>query len=556
MKKLLYIFLFIIALLPLRADAQFILNNSATITTPECSDSTTTYQLTPAAKNLAGEIWYTTQFNLNNKFDIQFEMFLGTQPYTVGADGICFVFQQQSTNAGSTGGGLGYGGIAPSIAVEFDTYKNAWDPAYCHTSIEKNGDVNHTDLSGNQLAGPVQLDPANPNLPDNQWHNMEIVWFPKTQTMNVYYDCILRTTYTGDIINSIFGGNPNVYWGFTAGTGSEVNVQEVCVANSYLNNLRDTTICAGKPVTITAKGGVSYTWSPNLHLNKDTGATIIASPDSTTTYTVVITNQCGFKSRDSITISVEKKFTSTISPLTDTICPGKPVKIKTTVASGKPIYKYVWNNGVTKDSASITVYPTTTTTYIVNITDGCKYLNTDSMHVVVYPKVIASFIPIDSIYYGQTATFINTSQNASSYYWTFGDGANSTIVSPTHLYGNVGIYEIQLIGNDRYGCPDTTVEFLRVLPEEILIPNVFTPNGDLKNDILYFTITGTKCFHVDIFNRWGQLVYQSDNERSGWNGKVRQTNDNAPDGTYYYILNYCDFDNVTHKLDGYVQLIR
>src|ERR1700679_1007992 len=90
------------------ASGQFVLNGNATITSPECSDSTTTYQLTPNANNQAGEIWYPTQVSLNNRLDIQFEMFLGTKAYSVGADGICFVFQQQSVNAGSSGGGLGY----------------------------------------------------------------------------------------------------------------------------------------------------------------------------------------------------------------------------------------------------------------------------------------------------------------------------------------------------------------------------------------------------------------------------------------------------------------
>jgi gliding motility-associated-like protein len=59
-----------------------------------------------------------------------------------------------------------------------------------------------------------------------------------------------------------------------------------------------------------------------------------------------------------------------------------------------------------------------------------------------------------------------------------------------------------------------------------------------------------------MYNRWGELVYQSDNIESGWNGKIRQTNDLASDGTYYYIIDYCDYKNAAHKLDGFVQLIR
>ena len=173
MKKLLIPVIIFSILLPFGLKAQFVLNGNASTTSSECSAMVPTYLLTPQKKNQGGQIWYTTQVSLANKFDIQFQMFLGTQCYTCGgADGICFVFQQLSTGAGSAGGGLGYSWYSPRMAVEFDTYQNGSDPAFCHTAIEKNGDVNHTDGSGNNLAGPVQLDPGNPNIPDGNWHNI------------------------------------------------------------------------------------------------------------------------------------------------------------------------------------------------------------------------------------------------------------------------------------------------------------------------------------------------------------------------------------------------
>jgi hypothetical protein len=138
MRYIIYSIFIALFFLPLDSGAQFVLNNDAAITEPECSDSSTTYLLTPDLNNQSGQIWYVSQINLTQRFDIEFEMFLGTKPYSVGADGICFVFQQESVNAGSNGGGMGYMGITPSLAVEFDTYENAWDPPYCHTAIEKN----------------------------------------------------------------------------------------------------------------------------------------------------------------------------------------------------------------------------------------------------------------------------------------------------------------------------------------------------------------------------------------------------------------------------------
>jgi len=771
---------FILCFLQLfEADAQFVLNGNATIVEPKCSDSTITYQLTPDLNNQAGEIWYPVRVSLAQRFDVQFEMYLGVKQYSVGADGICFVFQQQSVNAGSNGGGLGYMGITPSIAVEFDTYHNAWDPLFCHTAIEKNGDVFHNDNSGNNLAGPLQLDPANPNLPDGNWHHMEIIWNPVSDSLTVYYDCTFRIAYQGDIIDSIFGGNPNVYWGFTAGTGGSDNVQQVCLAHSYLNNLRDTTVCRGNPVKLVATGGSSYQWSPSKGLNVDTGAVVIATPDTTTTYrfvakgcvgiikdsatitvkpgpsgnisksknilcngedngsasvsvtggiavytylwsptggstatatglsagtytvtvntpngceaieTVAITqppaitptlnlttatclnndgaisisvsggnspytyswspggstnptltglsfgqykvtitdaNNCidtisgdvGIDKNFSVTvtgptdtvcigqsitlsasgatnylwsntgtsastivnpksdtsywvvattgvcsdsipykINVYKELSSTLVP-NDSICSGIPVTLKLKVSGGKPVYAYSWSSGTTNNTPGpVIVYPTSTTTYSVNITDECNYRKLDTVTVKVFSAGSASFysIPVDTIRSGQTVTFSNNSQNNTSYFWNFGDGDSSVLVSPTHIYGLTGIYKILLIGYTANGCPDTAIEDIFVQPE-IYIPNVFTPNGDGKNDVIYFIVAGARCYHCDIYDRWGIFIDEVTASSEGWDGKVQQTKMPAPDGTYYYILNYCDYKNVTHNLNGFVTLIR
>src|SRR6202008_3346116 len=90
--------------------------------------------------------------------------------------------------AGSSGGGMGFGGISPSVEVEFDTYLNGgWgDPGFCHVAIEKNGDVDHT--SGNLLAGPVQLSPTFAPLPDCASHPGRIIWDPAAQTLKVYFE--------------------------------------------------------------------------------------------------------------------------------------------------------------------------------------------------------------------------------------------------------------------------------------------------------------------------------------------------------------------------------
>jgi len=121
----------------------YFLNGSATATGNDC------YQLTPAVATQNGTVWYADQIDLNQPFDLSFEMFLGYTDVN-GADGLCFVLHTQGTTAiGATGGGMGYLNFGTSLAVEFDTYQNQSpysDPAYDHIAIQRNGNVTHTSV--------------------------------------------------------------------------------------------------------------------------------------------------------------------------------------------------------------------------------------------------------------------------------------------------------------------------------------------------------------------------------------------------------------------------
>jgi len=354
-------------LLPAFLHAQFQANGSAVLTGGTC------YELTPDAGNQGGSIWNVQTFNLTKPFTVQFTMNLGCKGYSSGADGIGFVFQPLSINAGSAGGGMGFGGISPSVDVEFDTYQNGWDPNYCHIAIEKNGDVDHT-VAADLLAGPVPVSPTGAPLPDCTSHSARITWDPVTKSLKVYFDCSLRLTYTGDIVANVFGGNPNVYWGFTAGTGGASNFQGLCIENSYLNNMRDTAICSGAPVQLNAYGGVTYAWTPTAGLSSSTIANPVATPNITTHYFVTATDSCGYQSKDSILIQVTSVH-DTITQLTNEVCFGG-TNGSATVAliGGTGPYVYSWSSGAAV--AQATALAANTYTAQVTDTHGCKATTT------------------------------------------------------------------------------------------------------------------------------------------------------------------------------------
>lgn len=204
------------------------------------------YTLTPDDYNKSGSVWNINKIDLRQSFEFKFEVYLGCRD-TDGADGIVFVLQPISTSIGSTGGGLGYQGVSPSIGISIDTWQNTNDndPFYDHLTIHKNGDINHS--SPNNLAGPVMA--SNINIEDCQWHSFHITWDAVTHQLSAEIDGKDRVETTIDMVNSVFNGDPNVFWGFTGSTGGSRNWQRFCTSlNPGIRSLDNVVTCYPTPI--------------------------------------------------------------------------------------------------------------------------------------------------------------------------------------------------------------------------------------------------------------------------------------------------------------------
>lgn len=192
--------------------------------------------LTEEIGDQAGSAWIETQIDLDYDFDISFTIYLGDRDSN-GADGISFALQNDPSGTsafGDTSGGgewIGMNGICPSVSVEVDTWQNSnrGDPAADHVGINVytqsgatcSGTPNHAG------AGPIQADPSSSNIEDGDEHDLRITWNATTHVMTVYFDGTQRLTYTSDIINTVFGGDNMVYFGFAASTGGSYNEQYI-----------------------------------------------------------------------------------------------------------------------------------------------------------------------------------------------------------------------------------------------------------------------------------------------------------------------------------------
>ena len=231
--------------------AQYTLNGNAT------QDACNAYTLTQAIGNQSGSVWNNNKISLTQSFDFNFDVNLGNND--AGADGIVFVLQPISTSVGSTGGGLGYNGIAPAVGVTIDTYQNTNnnDPVYDHIAIQLNGDLSHT--SANNIAGPVTALAASNNIEDGAWHALHIIWDAPSKTLSVFMDGVFRLSAVKDFVTDVFNGDPLVFWGFTGSTGGANNHQQFRTALSPAFTFGPTQKrCVNEPITFN-NATVSFT---------------------------------------------------------------------------------------------------------------------------------------------------------------------------------------------------------------------------------------------------------------------------------------------------------
>ncbi len=312
------------------------------------------YQLTPQDFSKRGSVWYQNKLNLAFDFKIEADLNFGVLDGN-GADGIAFVLQPVCNGIGAVGGGIGFAGIAPSLAVEFDTWQNNvapedfMDPVEDHIALQKDGNLLHT--SPLNLVGPVLM----PNLEDGSDHTAIFTWNASALTFSVVFDGNPVITFTGNIVNDIFSGNSEVFWGFTAATGAAINNQTVCITNVDFEELIPyATTNAGCPnssdgaIDLMLTGGVgpfTYLWS-----NGATTEDLSGLPAGD--YTVMVTDANGCVSTYTITVSADP---DTIPPVI--ICPAD-ISVSTDPGICGAVVSYALP-GVTDDCPSPTLALTT-----------------------------------------------------------------------------------------------------------------------------------------------------------------------------------------------------
>lgn len=310
------------------------------------------------------------------------------------------------------------------------------------------------------------------------------------------------------------------------------------------------TFCTGSLINLFgASNAVSYNWGgPNNYTSSIQNPVITNAQNSAAgvyTLTVIDNNNCS----NSDTVNINMNTTpNLITSNGGLACSGQSVILNANFGTGTAV-NWFQDLGLTTTLANNTntFSPTfgsfgTYTFYAQATLNGC----TSSVTPVIanYYNVVAGIAsstltgpaPL-AVQFTNTSTGINPSNNVS---WNFGDGNFSGVYDPSNVFSTPGSYTVQLIVSNGL-CSDTSDVIVVVNITDIRIPEIFTPNGDGKNDI--FNIKNIEFFpdnELLIFNRWGNLVYSMKSYDNSWDGSPNAAgktgSSKLPTGTYFYLL--------------------
>jgi gliding motility-associated-like protein len=505
--------------------------------------------------NKAGSVWNINLIDLNLSFDKSFTVNLGcNSSQWGGADGMVFALQPLNTSIGSSGGQMGLGGVSPSLGIYIDTYQNTahGDMFNDHISINLNGDVIHS--SSNNIAGPFDLGEVENCVPEP----LRITWDPITTLMNVYYNNILVLSHTGDIINNVFNGNSMVYWGFTASTGGASNFHQFCIDVPDLiidstNMVIEGEKCDqenGSILGLSILGGIqpySWTWNNMNSLSLDTFNLIGGN------YSLQISDGMGCLTSHNFNIpdlSGPIIDTSNLNLKNEDCGQGNGSISNISVMSNADSIQFFWNNFL-HDSVHIENLVSNNYQLIVidnfNCSDTMDFIikdtNYHNISVGYNYNLLEAAEPINFFQISNDSSFVN--------FWTFGDDSTSTDYEPDHTYKYAGKYTICLEAANEFNCYDTNCIEIQILPAEIIIPNIFSPNYDQNND--EFIIEGINDrYEIAIFNRWGNLIFSQNPYLNNWKG-LNLSGGVVNEGLYYFVLK-SSIENI--KISGKIMIVK
>lgn len=316
----------------------------------------------------------------------------------------------------------------------------------------------------------------------------------------------------------------------------------------------DTSLVCPSQVSLSAlaSGGLGYyhySWSHGA----GNGPNVTPLVDSTTTYVVTVTDTCGTQAAQAtVQVDLPAYDPLEVSVNDAEVCGGSPAVLVAKPTGGAAPFLFEWEDNL-GFSDSVIVAPFVTTLYTVTVTDSCGASQSASGTV----STLSAFADFEWEYAGNHAmNFFNTSPDAISTLWDFGDGTFTDIENPYHDYGDSGTFVVVLTIESSNGCIDTVAKPIIAYPDfHAYIPNAFTPGTNNINDFFLAKGEGFVSFKMDIYDRWGGHQFHTESHRKSWRG-LNKNGTIMPPGVYLYIYEFTTPLGQVIKRYGHVTLLR
>ncbi|MBI4947029.1 MAG: gliding motility-associated C-terminal domain-containing protein, partial [Bacteroidetes bacterium] len=456
-----------------------------------------------------------------------------------------------SATAASTGGTIPYFYSWSTTPVQTSNTAIVKAGSYTVTVTDANGCTSSSNVTLSQptqvitSAGPndtICLIPALVTLTSTAsggTGTYSYVWHPSGQINSG----TLNITPSSSITYTVIAYDQNGCTG-TPDTATAM-VYSLAAANVKVTSLSP--ICPGQPSFVYvqpsgSQGPFTYQWSPNVGTGP--GAYVV-TPAQPTTYSVTVTNHCGTSVTDTVQILFNPPPTLSFSVDPSSSCIPLVVQYLDSSVTGNsadPITSWYWDFGdgfssTLSNPAHMYTQPGTYSVVLTITTSGGCTSNNSSAPVTVtaFPSPTAYFTTTPSVNpmsdNNLTISFNNQSSGDTSRFWNFGDGSISNVINPQHHFFVSGFYTIMLITTNEFGCTDTFI--VQTSGEgDIVFPNAFTPdpsgpNGgtynpfNLDNNVFFPFGTLVEDFRMQVYSRWGELLFETSDIKIGWDGYYR-----------------------------------
>lgn len=302
-------------------------------------------------------------------------------------------------------------------------------------------------------------------------------------------------------------------------------------------------------------GGFTFQWTVDGQPVATSGTYTIQSFE-TVTVALTMNDACGESATASAQLNIPNVPLSIMAAADTSICPGENAYLWALATGGEGGFIYEWSNEMLGDSITIAD---------ADITESFQVTATDICGETISEEITVNVLPISAGFLVQ-----NLGENLYEFtanptpdcpecdiLWEFGDGATSTQWSPSHQYDGLDSYQLSLTMVNELGCSNTQY-YMVVGTALIYVPSSFTPNGDGVNDVWRVVSNGIMEYEINIFNRWGDVVFSSNDPNEAWVGGDQKQGEGYfnQNEIYNYLVRVKGFDSETFKHKGTITLIR